>query len=489
MPSLNKALMGSALLVVEAISKKLVGLISTLILARVLTPEDFGIVAIATLAFGLLEVLGQTGSNQYIVIADKIDDDLLGTAFTYNMLTKLTLAIVFALCTELIADFYEDTRLVPIFYVFAFMLVIVGLQNPMISVLKREQQYTKFVSMMLVCKVVSVIFAISIAIITESYWALVVGQFIAYATPIIGGYIIVPFRPKITLVGMKKQFTFSGWLIPSSLLGYFRTQIDTILISKAFDNTTLGSYHVMKYLSLIPNMYLIGPLTQPLLAQLSSIKDNKSYFVSMYNVSFFVTSAIAFPISHFVFSEAQTIVHYILGPKWSDQAHFLSLFGFLIYFTSLFHIANNLFYIYSNTRLSFNFELIATAVIGGVLILRDFDLPYDFALTKVQIEIFLVIALFLYTTFRFTSLINSLKVLFLNFPIALSTLIASKLTLLIFGKTLTLIHFMFSAIVFFILYGFILVAYIAITREKQNEMKHIANLVLDRYLIIKEKLR
>lgn len=431
MANLKQTFQSSLLLILLSASNKLVGLVSTLILARLLTPEDYGIVAIATLTFGLLEVMSKTGSDQYVITSSEVSANIINTAFTYNVIIKSAVALLFLMASPLIVNFYEDSRLYPIFVIFSVMLAFTGFQNPQIFLMKKNQKYGAIVKITVAAKLISTGLAIAIAMLTESYWALVIGQFVAYTLPIIGGYIIAPYRPILELSNIRNQFSFSIWLVPSSILGYFRTQIDTILVSRIFDTSVLGSYHVMKYLALMPNLYFIGPMTQPLLAQLSSIKDNKNYFSMMFNVSIIIAIAFSLPISQIFYLHSELIVLIVLGEQWVGFSELFSIFGIMVVFIAIFHQATNCFLIYSNTSRLFSFELISAIVIGAVLIIKKFDYPYDFAVVKILIEITLTLVVCGYVYYRFLSIKMLIRFICLSSLIVMSNFIAVMLSSLI----------------------------------------------------------
>ena len=105
--SLKKGVFSSLLLVGNSVANKLVGLISTLILARVLLPEDFGIVAIASLMVGFIEIMANTGSGQYLLRVDNLDEEKVDTAWTINLILKSLLSLIMLISAYWIVDFFR----------------------------------------------------------------------------------------------------------------------------------------------------------------------------------------------------------------------------------------------------------------------------------------------------------------------------------------------------------------------------------------------
>lgn len=473
MTTVRKAFLSSILLVLLSVGKKLVGLVSTLILARILTPEDFGLVAIATLAFGLVEVLSQSGSSQYIITREKISEKELNTAFTYNLILKSLIAFIFYLTSPIIAEFYGDDRITSILEFFSLMLLIIGFENPQIYLLKKNQEYKKIVKMIFISKIISTIFAISTALIIKNYWALIAGQMIAYSLPIIGGYIISPYMPRIELKNIKSQFSFSAWLVPSSMLGYFRSQIDTIIISKLFDSHILGNYHVMKYLAFIPTQNLIGPLTQPLLAQLTSVKNSGKYFLKMFNVSMFTTLFIAVFISTIFLFQHKNIVYLLLGEQWVSNSKILAIFGVLIISTALNNQATNLLMIKNKNKYILIFESMAFFLIIISFIYLDLNSTIEFVNTKVTIEFLYGVMMILISSKFLINSFSATYCILLFSPIFLSAAISCSLAQYLFKAELSSLNLIIWSATFSALYFSITYLTIKLLSSKFEELQYI----------------
>lgn len=476
MTSLKRLFSSSILLIILSASKKLVGLVSTLILARILTPEDFGLVAIATLAYGLVEVVSVTGSEQYVITSKEVSKDTLNTAFTYNIFLKTLIAIVFFISSPFLAAFFNDERLIPIFMVLAVMLLISGATNPQVYLLKKNQNYGKLVKNIIVVKFIATAAAIITAIITRSYWALIVGQFIAYTGPVIGSYVIAPYKPSLNFKNLKNQFNFSGWLLPSSVFGYFRSQIDMIFVSKIFDATSVGAYHVMKYLTFIPSQHLVTPMTEPLLAQLSNIKENKTYFIQMFNVSLLITLFISAPICQLLFSHSEFIINFVLGEKWVQYANLLKIFSIATLMLAIYNQSNNCFLIYKKTKLIFIFETSFFLTICILFYLYQFIEVDDLAKLKLIIDSISAVLIFLLASIILMSLRNFIKITSLSLSIFtisfLSVTIASNVTTSIENQ---FFNFILWSFIYLSLFAIITITSCFILRKHVYELHYLSS--------------
>lgn len=409
MPSLRKGIVGSLLLISGSLLNKMVGLISTLILARVLLPEDFGLIAIATLIMGFIEVFSQLGSSEYIVKEERISNETLNTVFTLAVVTRSLLTMVLVLSAPLVADYYEDIRLEALIYVFGLSFFLDGLGNPAQHILRREQLYSKLVFVNVTAKVSAVILSVAVALIYESYWALALGTLTSKIITLIGGYLIFPYIPKFSLLGVRKQWAFSGWLIPQGLIGFFRNQIDTFIVNSTFSTTDIGGYNTSKYLAFIPSSDVILPGTEPLLAQLASIKSNKNYFTTKLNLSILISLVIAIPISLSLYFQSDFVINLLLGEQWRPYANIFGCFALCIPSFCLFVASRRLFVLFANTKHFFYFEFLFLIFLSLTYFFLDLSSLAEFVIIKVALDTMFSFLIMIYALVLYTSPFNALK--------------------------------------------------------------------------------
>jgi lipopolysaccharide exporter len=412
MSNLKKGVFASLLLVSQSILDKLIGLVSTLVLARVLLPEDFGIVAIATLTVGFFEILSNTGSVQYLLRAHKINDSDVNTAWTINILLRLVLALALYGSSFFASSYYEDPRLQNLMLALALVYFVEAWHNPGIIYLKRKQEYASIFKVTVSGKVLAVCSAISIAVIYESYWALVVSQAVSKISMVIGYYIIYPFKPKFELRNAKKQWAFSGWIVPQSILGYFRTQLDTFLASSLFGKAELGSYYTMKYIAHIPTSHIILPMTESFLVEMRRVSVDVHNFKKIYNSALLIALLIAAPISSFLyyFHELTTLV--LLGEQWTKYSKLLAGFSLLIISATLHQHCCKTLIIFNKPKHILIYEITTFIIIYSILFMVGFGDVMVFTYVRVGIEQLLSLCFLLYVSLKYTDVKTTLRLFF-----------------------------------------------------------------------------
>ncbi|WP_244877402.1 oligosaccharide flippase family protein [Brumicola pallidula] len=482
--------MSSILLLGESILKKMIGLVSTLILARVLLPEDFGIVAIAILIIGLIEILSNTGSLQYLLRVDEIDEEKVNTAFTIDVIFKGSIATLIAALSFLIADYYDDPRLINVILSLTCVFMLSGLRNPGEVFLRREQNYTKLIKISLVAKVISVIVAIFSALTLQNYWALIFGQATNAVLMLVGSYFVHPHRPKLTLKNAREQWQFSSWIIPQSIFGYIRTQLDTFIVSSTFGKAELGSYHTMKYIAFMPSSHIVLPIIQPFLVELRKTMHNPNEFAKQFNTSFIITMLIALPITCTMYFHHEIVTLVLLGKNWLEYSVLLGTFSLLVPAFVMLNQCLRVLIVYGKTKHIFMYECVAFVILYSSLFAVGIEDLLLFTSVRVGIENIMCFVFLILITVKYTSIKNTLSLLASIIPFLLGAVLAAIsssyfVTLTNYSFLKLLIATMFTFLTF---YGTVFVFHL-IFRHRFQEWKYLETLLLRTIEPIKKRLQ
>ncbi|GAW95531.1 MULTISPECIES: oligosaccharide flippase family protein [Colwellia] len=478
MSKATKTLLGAITLVADAILKRLIGLISTLILARILAPEDFGLIAIAMIVIGFASVLSVTGSEQYILQKDTVNDDILNSAWTLDLLLKAGVFIILLVSAPYVADFYQKEELTGIIRAISFLVILGALGNPGILLFKREQKYKAIFKISLISKVISVIVTITIAVVYQNYWALIIGHLVSVSTRIIGTYFIHNHRPRLCFTKIKEQWRFSAWMMPQACLGYLRTQLDTFLVSNFYGEKQLGSYHIMKYIAFMPSSELIAPATSPLLAELAKSRNNIKDFRYQFNLSFLVTLAVALPMAIFLFQFDYLVVGLLLGDQWLPYSNLFGYMALLGIAVVLLHQSIRVLIVFEKTKLVFYYELVAFISLYGTLLSIGIEDINTFTMVRVLMENCFCIVLFLAVAYYILKK-QLWYLLTLIFPLLASVFIATFLSgFFLLVETHLILEIIIRGGLFVVAYILSLVGSYLVFYNKTEEGRHISHLLI-----------
>jgi O-antigen/teichoic acid export membrane protein len=355
----KKAFIGSLTLTFSKLSERVLGLLSTLILARLLIPEDFGIIAISLIVIGLFKILGQTGGLSYIIQKKDVDEQDLHTAWTLDLLVKTLIFIIILISAPFISAHYEDQRLTAVISILAIMLPSAALCNPHFMLLRREQKYGLIFKLDITKKVVAVASVIIVAVIYQNYWAMVVGHLVSNVIQLVGSYILIRHKPFFCLKGVSQQWGFSKWMLSKGVLGYVRSQVDTLLVSNFYGPSQVGAYHVTKYISTMPGSEVLGPATEPLLATFSRNKKDPEALRYQYKLTLLVVMALAIPLAMFLYVHSLPIVQILLGDNWVEYHRVFGVLALMTFSMSLGSIVSQIITCTGRVKVLFYYDLIS----------------------------------------------------------------------------------------------------------------------------------
>lgn len=343
------------------------GIVSTLILARLLTPDHFGIVALVTIALQFFELLVETGNRQYIVQKSVLDDEDLDTAWTLDFLSKSLIALLIICTSSFVADWFNEPDLTLALAVAALTLPIRALKTPGMLRLARQINYKPLFKLSLWQKGVSFLTVITIALIHPTFWAIIAGNLVAAVIFSVGSYQVDSYRPRWSLKKLREQWRFSQWLLLRGIVGFTRSQIDNLMVSRLFGTAQLGGYNLVREVSLLPALSAIIPMSEPLLAAISESKADRQALAYRIRLSLALMITVLTPITAFIMLYPELIIRVLLGPDWSEFSPLLEPFGLFFFTFCLFALISDAIIAQGKVKLLFWFDVVSTATIIAVL--------------------------------------------------------------------------------------------------------------------------
>lgn len=338
-----KALRGAGWLVASRFLGRFIDFFTLLIMARVLTPADFGLTALAMSCVAIVDMVLEIPVTQALVRLPQIDKSHLDTGFTLGALRGLAIALILLAVAWPFSRINGDPQLVPVILALAFAPIARGLASPGLILFIRELGFRRNFLLETGGKLLAFCLAIATLLLGGGYWALVV-NFVA--APIFGGaisYMLAPYRPALSLARLPDFAGFVGWFTSAQLVSAVNWQFDRILLGLAGDKEALGRYAVAADLSVMPTQSLIGPALQPIMAAFARIKaEGERLRLAFLKAARFSMLA-SMPCSLGIALTADLIVEVLLGPKWHGADWLLSLLSLSVmatpYFQTLYSLS------------------------------------------------------------------------------------------------------------------------------------------------------
>ena len=449
----HRTFLSSSLLLAVRFLNRGVGLISMLILARLLTPDDFGIVAIIAVVIQFFDVISAVGTRQYLIQKQKIDRWDLNTAWTINICMKTGLWLILVLTTPIILQAFEKPDLDVGLWVASSILIISMFGNPGIVEYERALDYSKIVRLTIIQKLISFTVVMCFVYFSPTYWALITGNIVSAVVFTIGSYVIQPFRPSLTLKRFKLQFNFSQWVFYRSVFGFIRTQIDTILVSKNFSISELGVFHLVKSLVYMPATDVISPAIEPLLSTFSRVRDDHTDLAFKVRVTFCFVIILVFPIVLYLALFPVYIVNVLLGEQWERAYTLMPFAAPLLLIIAINKIYETICVSLGRVKDLFYYNVVSTVVLTMALLLMIGQALENFILVRSIVHLSVVILFPLYLT-RLLN-VNFIRVVCLCVPVLLASALSGMLVEL-FDKQIPATDFsklLMTASIFFAIYS------------------------------------
>ncbi len=318
---------GAAWLVSLRFFMRIVGVLSTVVLARLLVPADFGLVAMATVIMGLIMMLGEMNVEAVLIQRSEIDDSYLDGAFGLKLLMAAVQGIMLAALAVPIADFYGDPRLQPIIYAFALTLFAGGLTNTGIVQFQREMRFQQEFLMRAIPKVVAFVVTVVIAYVTRSYWALVAGTFVNQAGRSAMSYALHPYRPRPSREHWREIFRFSKWMVMNQGLAFIGRRGPDLVLGRLVGSRGVGLFSVSYEIAMLPTTELAAPINRAIFAGYSRMDRASGELRRGYIDVAGMIALAAVPAGVGIAAGSPVLIPLLLGQNWLDAVPLVQMLG------------------------------------------------------------------------------------------------------------------------------------------------------------------
>lgn len=294
----------------------LLNALSTIVLARLLVPADFGLVALATSMLAVLQAFTELSMSQALIHTREPTPDHYNTAWSLGLGRGLLIGLGFAIAAPFTAVAYNEPRLETVMYALAFSALLTGLQNPKLAQLQKQLNFHQETIRNIGATLIQVGVAITLAIMFRSYWALVAGTLAGQCANVILSYTLIPFRPALGWKHFRELWSFSVWVSLGQIVNTLNYRFDQLLVGTYLGRAELGLYTVGGRLSILPGQEIVRPLTRTLFPAFRLTVDDPERLRRAYQRVQGVVTAIALPTSMGFAVIADPLVRLALGDKW-----------------------------------------------------------------------------------------------------------------------------------------------------------------------------
>ncbi|MGI9489589.1 MAG: lipopolysaccharide biosynthesis protein [Geminicoccaceae bacterium] len=316
---------GAAWLIFGRFLVRLIGLTSTIILARLLAPEDFGLIALAMSVVALLDFMSAF-SFDLALIADqdsgRADYD---TAWSLSILKGGICAGGLLLAAEPAAAYFDDRRLAPIFDVLALFILLRGFENIGIVDFRKQLAFDKDFRFNVYLKLAGFVVTISAAFILRDYRALLLGIVIQALVRVMLSYGMSPYRPRWDLSRWRPIMGFSKWLLVNNLLIFLNQRSTTFILGKVVGMRATGLFSMAEEIGNLITTELVWPVQRAVFPGYAKVSDDPVRLRSGYLDVLTVVMTLGLPVAVGLACSAEQFVKLFLGENWLEIVPLISL--------------------------------------------------------------------------------------------------------------------------------------------------------------------
>jgi O-antigen/teichoic acid export membrane protein len=365
----EKVVYGGIWVFITRIISRLFQFIRTIILARLLAPNDFGLFGIALLSLNALQQLSQTGFNQALIQKKENINLYLNSAWTIQIIRGFILGSILFFIAPLIASFFNTPRAVMLVRVIGIALFIKELRNIGIVYFKKELEFHKQFLYEFSGTIADVIVALTIAFIYRSVWALIFGLLAGNLVRFIISYVVHNYRPKLHLDWSKSKelFNFGRWVLGSSVLIFLITQGDDIFVGKLLGVAALGFYQLAYRISNMPATEITHVISQVTFPAYSKLQNDTPKLREAYLKVLQLTAFLSFPIAGLIFVLSSDFTRIFLGEKWMPMVPAMQMLVFAGLVRSIAATAGPIFQAVGKPKIDTRWQIVRLFVIATLI--------------------------------------------------------------------------------------------------------------------------
>jgi O-antigen/teichoic acid export membrane protein len=354
----------------SGVGLSVLGLVRSVVLARLLTPDIFGVMGIAMVVVRAIETFSRPGVAQALIARQQDFDTACNTAFTMLVVRGFLLAALLAAVAPWIGDFYESPTLPLMLQVLAGVFILGGFRNINIIARQRELEFRSLTWLAQVSNIAGTIATIAIAWWLRSVWALVAGQLIVAFLGAVLSYVLVPGRPRFEFDRevARDLLRYGRFITGSSMLLYIATEIDSAVIGKVLGHAELGYYTVAFAIVHMTTTQLAKVASGIMMPAYSKLQSDIPALRHAYLRTLGLVMFAVLPASLGLVLVAQPLVRVVYGEKWLLAAVPLQLLAMFGLFRSLAAFTGYLFEGIGQPKVAFTMAGVRLAVLLPLIV-------------------------------------------------------------------------------------------------------------------------
>lgn len=321
----------------DTIFQKIISFLSFLVLARLLFPEDFGIIAMLLIVPNFLDLITSPSLESALIQSKNDPEPYLNSIWTFNILKSLAIFIAVFFSASLIAGFFHIEKAIWAIRLSGVLVVIAGFANIAQLFFFKDIDFKKIFIRDIIASSSYAMVAISFAIFYRSFWPLFLGYIAQYLSATVVTYFLHGFRPRLNFQfgNLRNLVHYSKWIFGQNLITRIIPMIENSLIGKMVSISGVGLYSRAKSLASMPSAPLYNIITKVTFPAYSKIQDSYEKIKDGFLKSLDILFAFSVPFVVLLLEAGHRIILVLLGEKWIEMDALLKILILAVTINSL----------------------------------------------------------------------------------------------------------------------------------------------------------
>jgi O-antigen/teichoic acid export membrane protein len=373
----NQAVKSAKWTLAASVVTSLVSFVQLAVLARLLTPDDFGVLAMATIAIGFAQMFGDFGFSNAIIYYREVSEKQLSSCFWLNIFLGFSLFLLLFFISPFISIFYNEPELIAVLPWVAANLFIASLGHLHQSLMQKEMKFKPLSVIEIISSMIGLVVSVSLAVSGQGIFSLIYGQL---STSLVKSLLLFfsggkCWQPSFffSFVEIKPMISFSAYQVAERTVNYFGARLDQLIIGIVAGSHVLGMYSLAYNLVMLPISKINPVLMKVAFPLFSKVQDDNQAIKRGYFYILKLVSMINFPILLGMLVVASSLVPYIFGDKWTDAVVFVQLLSIVALLRSVGNTVGAILLAKGRANLAFKWNVsklliqIPGIYVGGVI--------------------------------------------------------------------------------------------------------------------------
>ncbi|WP_152267599.1 MOP flippase family protein [Agriterribacter humi] len=357
--------------VIDQVVRQFITLVISGILSRLLTPAEYGLLGMVTVAIGFLQVFKDIGLGSSIIQKQGITAEEQSTIFWLSIMIGLVLALMLVLTAPLIADFFNEPQLTLLIRVMSLNFLFSSMAIVPDALIQKAIDFKSYFYRNLGTTLLGGLLGIGLAFKGFGVWALVGQSLLTSFAGLIISFRMVQWRPQwiFNKTLLKSHLRFSLPLLGDSSINYWVRNIDNLLVGKFLGAVSLGIYNRAYGLMLLPLRQISSTISRVMFPSFALIQHDAALIWDQYCKMMSLVAMATFPLMAFLGVYAHEVILIVYGPGWMEVVPLLKILSFLGAVQSIATLAGPVYYAKGKTLLLFRVGLVSkTLMIAGIIL-------------------------------------------------------------------------------------------------------------------------